>query len=118
MTIIVKKIIIKIVIMENEIILSSNLIKYIKSDVDGNPIKVLFKYEMLHKYGYNIAYNLYTKKFMAHDSTKPLALHLKPVISGEVPYSVIQTFKTQIDERDRGSRATFKTQNKIRNRTL
>lgn len=118
MTIIVRIIIIKIVIMENEIIFSSNFIRYIKSDVYGNPIKVLFKFELLHNYGYTIVYNLYTKGFMAYDSTKPLAPHLKPVVSGEVPYSVLQTFKPQIDERDMGSHGTFKKQNKIRNRTI
>ena len=67
---------------------------------------------------YTIVYNLYTKGFMAYDSTKPLAPHLKPVVSGEVPYSVLQTFKPQIDERDMGSHGTFKKQNKIRNRTI
>ena len=103
--------------MENEIILSNKFIQYIKSDVDGNPIKVLFRFELLHKYGYDVVFNLYTQEFIAFNSAIPLPIHLKPVISGEVPYSVCQTFKKQIDETDTGSLAFLK-EKKLRNNLM
>ena len=102
--------------MENEIIISKEFIHYVKYDVDGNPTKVLFKFELLHKYGYDIVYNLYTQDFIAYNSAVPLPRHLKPVVSGEVPYSVCQTFKAQIDEIDVGSLSFLRTK-KLKNKT-
>ena len=101
--------------MENEIIIFKEFIDNIKYNDDGNPVKVLFKFELLHRFGYDIVYNLYTKKYIAYNSAVPLPRHMKPVISGEVPYSVCQTFKVQNDEIDVGSRIFFRK--KFKNKT-